>query len=94
MPRPGPRADGDFNGGYIQYQIGAAVERRYVTAHAGDTLTLLTPADIPVGTIVSAYSGCDHTTGAGGCAKFDNITNFGGQENIPLKNPMGSNPIF
>lgn len=83
----------DFAGGYIQWQVGPSIERRYVTASAGDTLSLLTPADIPIGTAVAAYSGCDHTIG-GGCTKFANTDNYGGQPNIPLKNPMGSDPIF
>lgn len=88
------RAADDFRGGYIEWQNGLYTERRYVTASNGDTLTLLTSADIPVGTVVAAYSGCDHTLGANGCAKFNNTDNFGGQPNIPRKNPQGPNPIF
>jgi hypothetical protein len=65
-----------------------------VIDHVGDTLTLLTPASIPPGTPVAAYSGCDHTDGPGGCAKYENNLNYGGQKWIPLKNPQGNNRIF
>lgn len=88
------RDDGDFAGGFVQWQAQGRVHQRFVVDHAGDTLTLLTPAAVPVGAIASAFSGCDHTDGPGGCGKFGNHINFGGQKNIPEKNPMGSNPIF
>lgn len=88
------RADDDFRGGYVEWQDGLHIERRYVVASSGDTLTLLTPASISVGTSVAAFSGCDHTLGANGCAKFANTDNYGGQPNIPDKNPQGSNPVF
>lgn len=92
-PEWAARADNDFQGGFIEWTSGLYTERRFVTASTGDTLTLLTPASIPVGTKVSAFSGCDHTL-AGGCTKHANTDNHGGQPNIPDKNPMGSNPIF
>ena len=82
-----------FSGGFIEWSTGVVTDRRFVVNHIGDTLSLLTPASIPVGTPVAAYPGCDHTD-AGGCTKLANNINYGGQKYIPLKNPMGGDPIF
>jgi hypothetical protein len=38
--------------------------------------------------------GCDHTTGAAGCGKFNNVANFGGFPYIPTKNPHGGGPLY
>ena len=35
---------------------------------------------------VEAFAGCDHTTGAEGCAKFANEANFGGFPYVPNEN--------
>lgn len=87
------KPDGWFRGGFIRWQVANATERRFITDHTGDALTLLTPATIPVGTSVAAYPGCDHTLAT--CRdKFDNAPNYGGQPNIPEKNPMGGDMIF
>lgn len=85
--------DGWFNGGFIEWSTGVATDRRFVMNHVGNTLSLLTPCSIPVGTSVAAYPGCDHTD-AGGCTKLNNNVNYGGQKYIPLKNPMGGDPIY
>lgn len=87
------KPDGWFNGGFIRWSIGLATEMRFVVSHVGDTLNLLTPAVIPVGQSVAALPGCDHTI-LGGCTKLANVPNFGGQPYLPLKNPMGGDPIF
>ena len=51
--------------------------------------------DILTGPVAAiAYPGCDHTRlGELGCAGFGNIPNYGGQDWIPLKNPMGGSAI-
>lgn len=61
--------------------IGASVK----TALPGTSLTLLVPFETPpaVGDTFTAYPGCDHTTGTGGCAKFNNLVHFGGFPYIP-----------
>lgn len=85
--------DGWFNGGFISWQVGVATEMRFVVTHVGNTLNLLTPAVLAVGQSVAAYPGCDHTV-LGGCTKLNNVPNYGGQLYLPVKNPMGNNPIF
>lgn len=82
-----------FAGGWIEWSSGTATERRFIISHTGDTLTLLTPALVPVGTVVAAYPGCDHTLAT--CnSKFNNAVNYGGQPWIPGINPFGSNSVF
>lgn len=87
------KPDGWFDGGLVEWSIGVATERRFVVSHIGDTLQLLTPCALAAGQVVAAYPGCDHTA-AGGCTKLDNLVNYGGQLYIPLKNPMGNDPIY
>lgn len=96
------QADGWWAGGYIQWQIGATSEVRFITNHTGDAVTLLTPALMDVGTVVTALPGCDHLLST--CAsKFvssnsadtnGNSANYGGQPWIPQKNPFGSDNIY
>jgi uncharacterized phage protein (TIGR02218 family) len=86
--------DGYFVGGYVEWVSGGITLVAFVTGHTGDTLSLLTAPSIPVGTVVAAYPGCDHSTGANGCGRFNNLANFGGQPYIPLKNPFGNNKIY
>lgn len=85
--------DGWFKGGFIRWQVDGEFDFRFVVSHVGDTLTLLTPAAIPIGTDVAFFPGCDHTLTM--CdEKFDNAENYGGQHTIPKPNPFGSDPVF
>lgn len=94
--------DGWWAGGYIQWQSGQMTEWRTITNHTGDAVTLMTPALMGVGTVVTALPGCDHTLAT--CAsKFTstnpadtngNSANYGGQPGIPVKNPFGSDNIY
>lgn len=85
---------GWFNGGFIRWTTAdGATEVRSVVSHVGDTCNLMTPHTLAVGALVAAYPGCDHTV-LGGCTKLNNVINYGGQLYIPLKNPMGGDPIF
>lgn len=86
--------DGWFTGGYVTWTLNGNVDYAFVTAHAGDTLTLLTSPPLSAGMAVSAYPGCDHTTGDNGCNRFSNVARYGGQPYIPTKNPFGQNKIF
>lgn len=89
----GTKPDGWFEGGWIEWKEGAATERRYIQFHTGTTLTLLTPARVPVGTVVATYPGCAGTLTI--CdTKFDNAVNYGGDPWIPEKNPFGADPIY
>jgi uncharacterized phage protein (TIGR02218 family) len=88
-----------FGGGYLEWTHveRGTVERRMIRSSntATGVLTLVTP---PLGLIVGAditiVPGCDHTDGAGGCAKFANQLNYGGFKFIPKKNPFGGSTIY
>lgn len=85
--------DGYWAGGYIEWQTGQVTERRFITNHTADAVTLLTPALTDAGTVVTALPGCDHTLAT--CqAKFNNAANYGGQPWIPQKNPFGADNIY
>lgn len=87
------KPDGWFDGGWVQWGEGTAIERRFVIQHTGDTLTLMTPALLPVGTVVATYPGCDGTIDT--CInKFGNWLNYGGFPWWPTKNPMGNEAIY
>lgn len=87
------KPDGWFERGFVMWATATGTERRAIVSHAGDTLTLLTPAGATAGTVVSAYPGCDQT--ALTCRdKFHNIDNFGGFAWLPSKNPFGSDPLY
>ncbi len=93
-PQFASRPDGWFDGGFIRFPDGADVDYRFVMSHVGDTLTLLTPLQLPVGASVAGFPGCDHVL-TGDCVdKFDNELNYGGQHTIPPVNPFGSDPVF
>jgi uncharacterized phage protein (TIGR02218 family) len=96
------QADGWWAGGYFTWQNGETTEVRFITDHAGDAVTLMTPALMEVGIVVDALPGCNHTMAT--CAsKFTssnpadtngNSANYGGQPGIPKKNPFGVDSIY
>lgn len=88
------QADGWWRGGYIEWNDGTVMQRRFITDDAGDSVTLMTPAaPLAPGTVVTALPGCDHTLET--CHnKFHNDVNYGGQPGIPEVSPMSSTGIF
>lgn len=88
------QADGWWVGGMLASADGTL---RLITAHTGTSLTLSRPI-LSLQSYITAhgsasvtlYPGCDHTMGANGCAKFSNVTNFGGFPWIPTKNPFNA----
>lgn len=86
--------DGYFEGGYIEWDNGGDVQRRFILSHFGQILTLNLPfAGITGNVPVTAYPGCDHELLT--CyGKFNNHLNYGGQPFNPRKNPMGKIPVF
>lgn len=88
--------DGYWNGGYIEYAIETGVlERRGITSHTSGTITLSSlPIGLTDGMPVSIFPGCDHTTGANGCGKFNNLPNYGGFPHFAQKNPFGNEPVY
>lgn len=86
---------GDFDGGFLEYdQAGGVVDRRFIYAQPGATVTLASPAyGLPVGAGARAFPGCDHSLAT--CAgKFSNSDNYGGTPFIPQKNPFSGDPIY
>jgi uncharacterized phage protein (TIGR02218 family) len=54
-------------------------------ASGGTTLTLVDqlPVAPQPGDTFNAYPGCNHTTGTGGCASFNNLVHFRGYPDVP-----------
>lgn len=86
--------EGWLAGGFIEWEEGGGLERRWIVAHVGGTLSLDRPAlSLVVGAVVPAFPGCDHTLQT--CAtKFSNEENYGGTPFVPVKNPFGGDPIY
>jgi hypothetical protein len=79
-------------GGWAQWtRADGVIERRSITEHNGDTITLLYgAADLAVGLIVTAKPGCEQTWDA--CeTRFgaDAPNHYGGAIYKPVKNPAG-----
>jgi len=76
---------------------GAHEVRTILRSEAGGLTYLLngTTRGLRVGQVISLVLGCNHKSGTdaqpdGDCGPlFNNILNFGGQERIPFKNPIG-----
>ncbi|MFZ2752149.1 MAG: phage BR0599 family protein [Lysobacteraceae bacterium] len=86
---------GHFDGGVLQWNSVLGIERRFIVAHVGTTLRLLTPTTLAIGAHVTTLPGCDHTMGPRGCAKFNNTVNYGGQPTLKgLRTPFGNDPVF
>lgn len=86
-----------FNGGYIEWDSGKGyTERRSINGISGSVFTLSYGSpDIIVGLSISVFPGCDRTMA--NCNSFGNISNYGGQPNMPTKNPMDgslANPVY
>lgn len=80
----GAHADGYFRAGWVELASG---ERHWVTAHAGNVLTLLTPfRALAAGDTVYAFPGCDRTIAA--CKAFSNLARHLGFPFVPTKNPF------
>jgi len=47
------------------------------------TIAGVLPVAPQPGDTFDAYPGCDHTTGANGCAKFSNLAHFRGYPRVP-----------
>jgi len=79
------KLDDYYTGGYVEF----GVNRRLITSHVGDTITIATPFDsrLTSGSSVGVFPGClkDFDT----CnTKFGNTGNFNGFPYIPSINPV------
>lgn len=77
-----------LDSGYVTWEReDGLIERRSITRHVGNTLTLHYGAtDLAVGVAVTARPGCPRTWAA--CAARGNTLNYGGSVYKPVKNPM------
>lgn len=79
------RPDGYWTGGWLETEN---VARRMILSHVGNQVVLSGRVDgLNVGTGIVVFPGCDHSTGIGGCLKFNNLVNFGGHKFVPKRNP-------
>ena len=83
-----------FAGGYVDWQNGPDVVRRFILSSEGTTITIGLPfAGMPADAEVTVYPGCDHTLST--CHnKFANAINYGGQPWATGVNPFDGTPIF
>lgn len=86
--------DGYFTGGYIDFDTGYDIQRRFILSHTTDHIELNLPfAGIQGGQTMVAYPGCDHLLTT--CnSKFNNVDNYGGQPFYPGKNPFTGTSLF
>lgn len=88
----------NFAGGYIEWTHAdlAATERRSISSssNAGVLEVIGVPVGIDEGAAVRVFPGCDHSLGANGCSKFNNVANYGGFPHTPTKNPFGGDPLY
>lgn len=79
--------DGWYSNGWVEGPDG---EIRWVVAHVGDTITLVTALPgLASGQSVFAFAGCDRTE-ATCAAKFSNLVRHLGFPRVPFKNPHGT----
>lgn len=91
----GAQPTGYFDGGYVEAVVGGFVVRRAITAHGPTSIDVdQTIPGLQAGAVIDVYPGCDHTTGANGCTKFNNVVNYGGALYLPTKNPFAGDPVY
>jgi uncharacterized phage protein (TIGR02218 family) len=90
----GLQADTYYSGGFVELTTGGVINRRFITNHVGNDLTLNQVLfGAASGMSVDVYPGCAHNLDT--CrTKFNNLVNYGGFPWIPQKNPFGGAPIF
>jgi hypothetical protein len=81
-------------GGYVEWTNAEGfIERRTIVAQSGAAATMFYGADIPLGTMMTAYAGCRHD--ATDCNDFHaNMPNYGGDLYSPERSPFNGNPVF
>jgi uncharacterized phage protein (TIGR02218 family) len=91
----GAQAAGYYAGGFIEYDNGdGTLERRFILDHSGSNVVINIPlTSLAVGSQITAYPGCDHTTST--CRlKFANLNNYGGMPYMSPKNPFGGSALY
>lgn len=90
VPAAAGFGSGYFTGGYATWAGAGVLEKRMITGHSLDVVTLAAvPPGLSVGQAIDLYPGCDHTLAT--ChGKFANSAHYGGFPFMPVKNPFGS----
>ena len=86
--------DGWFQAGFIEWVTDGIRDVRAVTVHQNNKLFLMGGTQkLSVGMVIKVYPGCDGR--AETClGKFNNMLNFGGIPNLPIKSPYDGSRIF
>jgi len=86
--------DGYYAGGFVEWDNGVVVDKRFISSHIGDDIVLTVPfVGIPSTANIRVYPGCNRITVT--CKdKFSNLDNYGGFPFIPTKNPFNGSPVF
>lgn len=94
MPSGWAAVPANYVGGMIEWTVGANSYSRTILRIDGDGVTVRLSGytnGLTLGDSVDAVLGCPHNMT--GCADLhSNILNYGGQDWIPLKNPVNTNP--
>ncbi len=88
-------ADDWFSGGPIEWlRDDGVLDRRMITAHTGDTVTLSAPfVGLAIGHSMDGFPGCGHSLAI--CdSKFGNGINYGGWPFSPASSPFGGKTVF
>lgn len=91
------QAVGFFTGGIVKWLVADdTYNHRMIETHT-DVLVfnIFGRADgLEADMAVQLLPGCSRDTGADGCARFDNIDNYGGHKYLPGTSPFDGNPVF
>jgi len=87
---------GTYAGGFVEWVDSVrGIERRTIESQSGGVLTMFgSAAGITEGLVITAYPGCDRTTGSTGCSRFSNLDNYGGAPGLMGKSPFDGSPVF
>jgi uncharacterized phage protein (TIGR02218 family) len=96
LPAIGGQGLGHYRGGFVEWTDPVrGIERRSIEDHAVDsTLVMFGGAEgIAIGTVLTAYPGCDRTVNA--CSViFNNYDNYGGAPSLKGKSPFDGQSVF
>jgi hypothetical protein len=90
----GALPSGRLAGGFLEWdRDDGLVEKRTIMSHVGSTITIEYGAqDLAVALAVRGFPGCAHNWDA--CDDYENTDNYGGALYLPVKNPMGGDPVW
>lgn len=96
VPEVTIKGDGWFTGGFLEWPRWSetAVDRMSISSHKKDKITVSGAAHpFVVGSKLTLYPSCDFSKGSGGCARFNNISNYGGFTFMVGQSPFDGSAI-